>query len=79
MASAARAGLDVIALTDHDSTDGWAEASAAATAGPFGAYREEGLRGESSDGRRYEPGAEVRDALGERGPPRAAHLRVRNP
>lgn len=30
MASAARAGLDVVALTDHDSTDGWAEASAAA-------------------------------------------------
>ncbi|WP_426990166.1 PHP domain-containing protein [Pseudarthrobacter sp. Y6] len=27
MASAARAGLDVIALTDHDSTDGWEEAS----------------------------------------------------
>ena len=30
MASAAAAGLDVIALTDHDSTDGWVEASAAA-------------------------------------------------
>ncbi len=30
MASAARAGLDVVALTDHDSTDGWAEASLAA-------------------------------------------------
>ncbi|SDT45045.1 hypothetical protein SAMN04489743_2967 [Pseudarthrobacter equi] len=30
MASAARAGLDVVALTDHDSTGGWAEASAAA-------------------------------------------------
>ncbi|MGO4120208.1 PHP domain-containing protein [Arthrobacter sp. YAF16] len=30
IASAAGAGLDVIALTDHDSTDGWAEASAAA-------------------------------------------------
>ena len=30
MASAARAGLDVVALTDHDSTDGWAGASAAA-------------------------------------------------
>ncbi|MFK4835159.1 CMD domain protein [Microbacterium sp. ZW T2_14] len=43
-----------------------AEASAAATAGPFGAYREEGLRGESSDGRRYEPGTDVREALGER-------------
>lgn len=30
MASAARAGLDVVALTDHDSTAGWAEAAAAA-------------------------------------------------
>jgi hypothetical protein len=30
MASAARAGLDVVALTDHDSTGGWAEASLAA-------------------------------------------------
>lgn len=30
IASAAGAGLDVVALTDHDSTDGWAEASAAA-------------------------------------------------
>lgn len=30
MASAAEAGIDVVALTDHDSTDGWAEAAAAA-------------------------------------------------
>ena len=30
MASAAEAGLDVVALTDHDSTDGWAEATLAA-------------------------------------------------
>ena len=30
MAAAAVAGLDVIALTDHDSTDGWTEAAAAA-------------------------------------------------
>ncbi len=30
IASAAEAGLDVVALTDHDSTDGWAEASVAA-------------------------------------------------
>lgn len=30
MASAAEAGLDVLALTDHDSTDGWAEATVAA-------------------------------------------------
>jgi len=30
MASAAEAGLDVVALTDHDSTDGWDEAASAA-------------------------------------------------
>lgn len=30
IAAAAGAGLDVVALTDHDTTDGWAEASAAA-------------------------------------------------
>ncbi|MDN3934801.1 PHP domain-containing protein [Arthrobacter sp. YD4] len=30
IAAAAEAGLDVVALTDHDTTDGWAEASAAA-------------------------------------------------
>ncbi|MET1022573.1 MAG: PHP domain-containing protein, partial [Arthrobacter sp.] len=30
MASAAEAGLDVVALTDHDSTDGWGEAAPAA-------------------------------------------------
>jgi 3',5'-nucleoside bisphosphate phosphatase len=30
VAAAARAGLDVLALTDHDSTDGWAEAITAA-------------------------------------------------
>jgi predicted metal-dependent phosphoesterase TrpH len=30
IASAAEAGLDVVALTDHDSTDGWAEATLAA-------------------------------------------------
>ncbi|WP_136193751.1 MULTISPECIES: PHP domain-containing protein [Actinomyces] len=29
MAQAARAGLDVVGLTDHDTTDGWAEAAAA--------------------------------------------------
>ena len=32
MAAAAAAGLDVVALTDHDSTDGWAAASLAARA-----------------------------------------------
>ncbi len=30
LAAAARAGLDTVAITDHDSTAGWAEASAAA-------------------------------------------------
>jgi predicted metal-dependent phosphoesterase TrpH len=30
VAAAAAAGLDVVALTDHDTTDGWAEAGAAA-------------------------------------------------
>ena len=30
IAAAAESGLDVVALTDHDTTDGWAEASAAA-------------------------------------------------
>lgn len=30
VAAAARAGLDVVALTDHDTTHGWAEAAAAA-------------------------------------------------
>ncbi|MDP5227146.1 MULTISPECIES: PHP domain-containing protein [Arthrobacter] len=32
VASAAEAGLDVVALTDHDTTEGWAEAGAAARA-----------------------------------------------
>ncbi|ALE06780.1 metal-dependent phosphoesterase [Arthrobacter sp. ERGS1:01] len=32
MAAAAAAGLDVVALTDHDSTDGWADARTAARA-----------------------------------------------
>lgn len=32
MAAAAAAGLDVVALTDHDTTRGWAEAAAAAPA-----------------------------------------------
>jgi predicted metal-dependent phosphoesterase TrpH len=33
MATAATAGLDVVALTDHDTTDGWAAAAAARPAG----------------------------------------------
>jgi CMD domain protein len=53
-----------------------AEASVAATAGPFGTYREEGLRGESTDGRRYEPAADVRDALGERLAAALAHTHL---
>jgi CMD domain protein len=53
-----------------------AEASVAATAGPFGAYREEGLVGESTDGRRYEPGIAARDALGERLTAALAHAHL---
>ncbi len=30
----AQAGLDVMAITDHDTTGGWAEAAAARSAGP---------------------------------------------
>lgn len=43
-----------------------AEASAAATAGPFGTYVEAGLQNENTDGRRYEPSAAAQEALGER-------------
>jgi CMD domain protein len=53
-----------------------AEASAAATAGPFGAYAEEGLRGENTDGRRYEPALTARDALGERLTAALAHAHL---
>ncbi|MEI3846179.1 MULTISPECIES: CMD domain protein [unclassified Microbacterium] len=53
-----------------------AEASFAATAGPFGAYREEGLRGESSEGRRYEPSPDTRDVLGERLAAALAHTHL---
>ncbi|KRB38433.1 CMD domain protein [Microbacterium sp. Root180] len=52
------------------------EASASATAGPFGAYTEEGLRAESTDGRRYEPGIAVRAALGERLTAAIAHAHL---
>ncbi|WP_374976869.1 CMD domain protein [Microbacterium trichothecenolyticum] len=52
------------------------EASVAATAGPFGAYREEGLRDESTDGRRYEAGGEVREVLGERLAAALAHTHL---
>lgn len=53
-----------------------AEASAAATAGPFGAYQEAGLQGESTDGRRYEPSLGARDALGERLAAALAHAHL---
>ncbi|AZS37375.1 hypothetical protein CVS47_02011 [Microbacterium lemovicicum] len=43
-----------------------AEAAGAAASGPYGAYREEGLREESTDGPRYRPSAEVAEQLGER-------------
>ncbi|WP_203581682.1 CMD domain protein [Microbacterium hibisci] len=53
-----------------------AEASATATAGPFGAYREEGLRAESTDGRRFEPGTCAREALGARLTAALAHAHL---
>jgi CMD domain protein len=53
-----------------------AEASAAATAGPFGAYAEAGLQHENRDGRRYEPGITARDALGERLTAALAHAHL---
>src|SRR5690625_1509078 len=39
MVNAARAGLDVVALTDHDTTAGWAEAEAAAAESGVGLVR----------------------------------------
>jgi len=53
-----------------------AEASAAATAGPFGAYAEAGLQPENADGRRYEPGIRTRDVLGERLASALAHAHL---
>ncbi|MBW9095569.1 CMD domain protein [Microbacterium jejuense] len=68
---------DVAAAADARRTEiVLAEASAAATAGPFGAYREEGLADESTDGRRYEPGIAARDALGERLTAALAHAHL---
>ncbi|MDY0910195.1 CMD domain protein [Microbacterium sp. CFBP9034] len=52
------------------------EASAAATAGPFGAYVEAGLQGESTDGARYEPGPATRDLLGDRLAAALAHAHL---
>jgi CMD domain protein len=53
-----------------------AEAADAATTGPFGVYTEEGLRGEDTDGFRYEPGADIRDALGTRLAAALAHAHL---
>lgn len=53
-----------------------AEASAAATAGPFGSYAEAGLQSESTDGRRYAPSDAARDALGERLAAALAHAHL---
>ncbi|MFE7843758.1 CMD domain protein [Microbacterium sp. NPDC057407] len=53
-----------------------AEASAAATAGPFGTYVEAGLQDENSDGRRYEPPTAVRETLGERLAAAIAHAHL---
>lgn len=53
-----------------------AEASAAATAGPFGAYAEAGLQDENTDGRRYEPSIAARDAVGDRLAAALAHAHL---
>lgn len=53
-----------------------AEASAAATAGPFGSYAEAGLQDENTDGRRYEPSIAARDAVGERLAAALAHAHL---
>ncbi len=42
------------------------EAADAAVSGPFGSYTEAGLQGESTEGERYAPSAEVAHVLGER-------------
>ncbi|MHC2998571.1 CMD domain protein [Microbacterium sp. HJ5] len=52
------------------------EASAAATAGPFGRYAEDGLQDENTDGRRYEPSIAARDVLGERLTAALAHAHL---
>lgn len=54
----------------------FAEASGAATSGPYGEYVEAGLAPESTDGRRYEPSEAARDALGERLAAALAHAHL---
>lgn len=53
-----------------------AEAEAAATPGPFGAYRELGLHDESTDGPRYTPGDAATAVLGERLAAALAHTHL---
>jgi CMD domain protein len=53
-----------------------AEAAAAAVSGPFGAYTEQGLRHESSEGERYAPSPDAADVLGERLTAALAHAHL---
>jgi CMD domain protein len=53
-----------------------AEAAEAATTGPYGAYTEEGLRSESTDGPRYTPDGDVVDVLGSRLAAALAHTHL---
>jgi len=53
-----------------------AEAATSATSGPFGVYAEAGLQSENTDGRRYEPDAGVREAVGDRVAAALAHAHL---
>lgn len=53
-----------------------AEADAAATTGPFGAYTELGLQAENADGERYVPSEAVAAAVGERLAAALAHAHL---
>ncbi|MFD7872302.1 CMD domain protein [Microbacterium sp. NPDC059771] len=53
-----------------------AELAGAAATGPFGAYTEAGLQGESTDGLRYAPDATATDALGGRMAAALAHAHL---
>lgn len=53
-----------------------AEASDAAVEGPFGAYTERGLQGESTEGERYAPSDAAAEALGDRLAAALAHTHL---
>ena len=53
-----------------------AEASVAATSGPYGVYREAGLAAESVEGLRYAPTDEIYDAVGDRLAAALAHAHL---